>query len=209
MLFNLFWVSCIYGFSDENRYDFSIISINQWFSFIFCLGIKELQQDFKKMLRNINADVALRVGDQEFRANRHILTSHSPVFLALLTPDIHLIHIDADPRIFAVFLNYLHTENVENITPENSSELYMMADKYEVNSLKIICLNYMLENISVDNFCDVLSVAVLFVEEDLKEACFEFFSRRSREIILTYKWQKFLRENLVTGNELLIRQLIR
>lgn len=143
------------------------------------------------MLHNENNDVVFNVRGQEFRANRRILTTHSPVFLAMLTGDAQVratgvIRItDADPRTFSDFLNYLHTENVENITSGNASELYMMADKYEVANLKISCLNYMLENISVDNFCDVLSLAVRYDERNLKEACSEFFARRSREIIET------------------------
>lgn len=156
------------------------------------------------MLRNGIADIVLRVRDQEFRADRHTLISRSPVFSAMLSPDIFVMHIDANPRTFSDFLNYLNTENMRNITSENVSELYMFADKYEVGRLKILCLNYMLENISVDNFCDVLSVAVLYLLNDLKEACFKFFARTARDIMMTVKWQIFCREHPGTSDELLI-----
>lgn len=167
------------------------------------------------MLRNEgNCDVVLNVGGQEFRTHRRVLTYRSPVFLSMLTVDTQeretgVINMtDADPRTLSDFLIYLYTGIVGNITSENASRLYMMADEYDVNSLKMICLNYMLENISVDNFCNVMSVALDYEEQDLKDACIGFFARRSREIIKTPQWEIFLNENPIIGNELLIRHVI-
>lgn len=114
---------------------------------------------------------------------------------------------DADPNTFSNFLYYLYTGNLENLAAENVPNLYITADKYEIIDLKDACLKYMVGNISVENFCDILSLSLRHDEKELSDLCINFFVENSLEIVMTSKWQQFLMENPIIGNELYIKQL--
>lgn len=122
-----------------------------------------------------------------------------------VTPVVDIQDVDRD--IFPDFINYLYTRRVENLTSESALKLYTIADKYKITELKKACLDHMLTNISIDNFCDVYILSLRHDEKDLEEACDQFFAQNSFNIILTPKWQTFLCENPVIGNELFIKHM--
>lgn len=165
------------------------------------------------MLSGNISDVVLKVEDQEFKAHRCVLAARSPVFLAMMTHETKekisgVVDIpDVEPSIFSDFLNYLYTGSVENLTLENVGKLHSMADKYQVNDLKEICLDHMMMNVSIDKFCDVLTLSLMHDEKNLKDASIKFFAKNSLDIIKTSKWQTFLCENPIIGNELFIKHL--
>lgn len=181
---------------------------------MFLLGLKKLQEDFKYIFQNGNlSDVVLKVEDQEFKSHRCVLAARSPVFMAMMTHDTKennsgVVDIqDVDHITFSSFLEYLYTGNIEAIMPENAEKLYTVADKYQVHELKKACMNYMRKNISVDNFCDILTLSLLHEEKDLIDSCTQVFIKKSLAIVKTPKWQIFLSENPITGNELYLKQL--
>lgn len=184
--------------------------------FFLFLEINELQQDFKEMLVHGKiSDVILKVKGREFKVHRCVLAARSPVLLDMMTHDkdakrkntdiVELPHFD--PDIFSAFLNYLYTGNVEDINSKNVKELFSIADSYKVNGLIKVCLNHIMKDISVDNFCDMLTLSLRHEEECLKEACTQFFAKNSLNIILTPKWKAFLAANPEAGNELFVKQL--
>lgn len=106
----------------------------------YLLGLGKLKQDLKEILLNNNfSDIVLNVEGQEFKAHRCILAARSPVFFAMMTHETKekisgTVDIpDIDTKIFRNFLNYLYTENVDNLTSGNAFKLYTTADKYQVN----------------------------------------------------------------------------
>lgn len=116
---------------------------------------------------------------------------------------------DADPNIFSDFLRYVYTGNVKNLNMEKVLDLYMLSDKYHFIELKNSCVKYMLENISLQNFCDIVATSLFHNEKEVNVACIKFFKENwnSLEIIKTCKWQTFLSENPIACNELLIKVL--
>lgn len=162
--------------------------------------------------RNL-CDITLKVKGKEFRAHRNILAARSPVFMAMMTHNTQekntgIITIeDVDPNLFTDFLNYLYAGKTENLNSDNVRTLYVTADKYQVDELKHYCLKYMVNNITVGNFCEIYNLSLRYDEKELANAAVRFFSDKSLEILLTTKWQNFLSENLTTGNELLIKSL--
>lgn len=178
------------------------------------LGLKKLQEDFKDIFQNGNvSDVVLKVEGQEFKSHRCILAARSPVFKAMMTHDTKeyntgVVDIqDVDHNSFSSFLEYLYTGSMEAVTPENAYKLYTVADKYQVHELKKACVDHMLKNITVDNYCDLLSLSLLHEEKGLTDACTQFFIKNSLAIVKTSKWQIFLSENPTAGNELFVKQL--
>lgn len=150
---------------------------------------------------------------QEFKAHRTVLAARSPVFMAMMQHDTKekatgIVPIeDIDPSVFTEFLNFLYAGELEDLNSDNALNLYVAADKYEVEELKIICLKYMLQNITVSNFCDIITVSLQYVERKLTDAATEFFVENSLEIVKTRKWQTFLYTNGTVANELFIKYI--
>lgn len=178
------------------------------------VGVWSLQQNLREILLNGNvSDIILKVEGQEFKAHKCILAARSPVFLAMMVHETKekntgVVDIeDVYPETLSDFLSYLYTGSTGSVTSQNVVKLYTAADKYQVYELKKVCIDYMLKNICIDNFCDILTLALRHVEKDLTDACTQFFIKNSLSIVLTSKWQIFLGENPVAGNELYIKQL--
>lgn len=117
--------------------------------------------------------------------------------------DIH----DLDPDAFLVFLSFLYTGCIDELSTINVFGVYKAADMYDVGELKSNCLHLMKHSLSVDSFCDVVSISLLHDEKDLLRTCISYFSQNMVKILETAKWQTFLSENPIQGNELMIKGL--
>lgn len=163
------------------------------------------------MLNGNACDLVLKVGDQQYKSHKCILSVRCPVLLSMVTQESKENNTDTfvvqecDPTTFSDFLHYLYTGFVENQTLESIQKLYIITEKYEVKELKLFCLDYMLRNISVDSFCDILNLSLQHEEKDLNNECHKFFADNSLAIILTSKWKTFLKKNPVAVNELFIK----
>lgn len=158
-----------------------------------------------------DSDVILRVGDQQYPAHKVIIRNRSSVFRAMLDHDMTekkegIVDIeDCDPYIFRDFLLYLYSGKLDNISNENVFELYYISDKYDVNQLKLDCVDYIENCLNIDIICDVIALAIKHSEQNLLKHATEFFMENAEEIFITMQWQKFLKENPVQANELIIK----
>lgn len=159
-------------------------------------------------------DVILKVKGQEFQAHKAILIARSPVFASTFQNDmkeksVGIVNIeDCDPSSFSYFLCYLYCGSLNNLSMGNVFSLFAAADKYDIQDLRLECLEFMKKNLSVDNFCDIISLALRYSEKDLTKFTTEFFSEHFQEIIVTVKWQSFIVENPIEGNEIMIKALV-
>lgn len=172
-------------------------------------------QDYKEFfLKQEDCDVIIKVKGQEFPAHRSILSARSPVFASTFRNDMKeratgVIDIeDCDPSSFLDFLCFLYCGSVESITTENVFSLFTMADKYDVQDLRLQCLEFMKKNLSVDSFCDTVTLALQHLEKDLIALTTDFFANNLQEIIVTVKWQSFLVANPIQSNEIMIKALV-
>lgn len=165
------------------------------------------------LLEGHNSDVILNAGRHEFRVHKAILAARSPVFASMFQQivtegPIHCIDIpDYSAETFKIFLFYLYTGATESLSSENVFSLYRAAEKYEIGDLKDECLLYMINFLSVDNFCDVMALSLHHRESKLQKVATRFFSINIKEIIKTAQWEKFLSENASQANELLKKAL--
>lgn len=112
---------------------------------------------------------------------------------------------DSDPSTFSAFLRFLYYGDVESLCDDNAASLFTVADKYDVSDLREKCLEFMKENLSVDTFCDTLTLALRHSETELIRLATEFFVANADKIIVTVAWQTFIAENPTEGNELFIK----
>lgn len=176
---------------------------------------KKTLQDFKDLyLNQVDCDVIIKVKGHEFPAHRNILKARSPVFASTMGHDMKekdacIIDVeDCDPSSFSDFLCFLYCGNLENFSMENVLSLFATADKYDVQDLRMECLELMGNNLSVDTFCDIITLAFKHSEKELIEKATDFYKKKLREIIVTVKWQSFLMNYPTQCNELLIKALV-
>ena len=169
---------------------------------------KNLQDVF---LDDCESDVVIKVGDEKYSAHKIIIRARSPVFYAMLKNDMRekskgFIDIpDCDPYIFRDFLLYLYAGKIDNISNENVCELYYMSDKYDVKELKKDCVEFLSNNLTVHIICDVILLATSHCECSLLSQATEFFIENAKDILVSVKWQQFVKENPVQANELFIK----
>lgn len=158
-------------------------------------------------------DAVLKVDDREFKVHKVILVARSPVFASMFEHDMaekkdNEVDIpDCTAESFEVFLHYLYSGSVETLSSSNVYNVYYAADKYRVDDLKEKCVKYMIKNISVETFCDVIALSLHHSESKLQKRATEFFCQNIKKIIKTVQWQKYMDENSTQANEILIKAL--
>lgn len=120
--------------------------------------------------------------DQEFCVHKMILVCHSDVFEAMFENQMKesrentLIISDFEPKIVEEMIRYLYTEEISaDLSEDNLKQLLMIANKYNVESLKKSCLKQMCE--LVNDFRKALDI-LLYIEsfnlEDLRDLMIKF-----------------------------------
>jgi speckle-type POZ protein len=112
--------------------------------------------------------------------HKFILAARSPVFYAMLSNDMKEAKqgfadvADFDSKIMREVLRYIYSNQVEELK-EIASELILAAEKYEVNGLKEICIDSLIENMSTKKVVKslLLSNRVSFAENLFNE-CIDF-----------------------------------
>lgn len=172
-------------------------------------------QNFKELyLRQEDCDVIIKVKGREFPAHRLILKTQSPVFASAFRIDMMerktgIVDVeDCDPSVFSDFLYFLYCGEVEKLSEDNVFSLFTVADKYDISDLRAMCMEFMKQNLSVNTFCDTIAFALLYDDAELIKLSTDFFATNLTDIIMTVKWQSFLLENPIQGNELMIKALV-
>lgn len=171
--------------------------------------MRNLAKDFKGLLvSGENSDVTLYVKEEKHLVHRTILSARSPVFAAMFKNDTlekktGVVKIsDCDPEAFGEFLSFLYSGEVK-FNKCNICDLYRISDKYNVPKLKSICVNFMPEHLSVDNFCEMLILSHQFQETELLAHIQNFFNKNFEKIVLSDSWELFTESNFRLANSLL------
>lgn len=172
----------------------------------------KILQDFKELfLKQENCDVVFRVKGQEFPAHKAILSARSPVFASAFRNEMKekatgiVDIVDYDPSSFSDFLHFIYCDDVESLSEGNVFSLFSAADKYDVPDLRTKCMEFMKQNLSVDTFCETITLAVQHTEMELVNLTTDFFIKNAEKIIRTVQWQSFVAENPTQSNELFIK----
>ena len=179
-----------------------------YFNF-FILDYRKLVEDFKDLFTSkSNADVTLNVKRKVISAHKAILGARSPVFAAMFKNDMKEkktgeVNIsDCDFDAFNVFLLFLYSGE-RQFTKCNVCELYKIADKYDVQPLKLMCVEFMTENLSVENFGETLILANKFHEEELLTHAQMFFNENFEKLFSSDSWESLFKDNFRLVNKLL------
>ncbi|CAG5118362.1 unnamed protein product [Candidula unifasciata] len=102
------------------------------------------------------SDVRLRVGNQTFYGHKFILASASKVFEAMFgesstweesrQQEIRLVEEEACQMVYYDFLRYFYSASIDMST-DKALPLLLLADKYNVQPLRNVCVDYMMKHI--------------------------------------------------------------
>ena len=148
------------------------------------------------------SDVNFNIGGRDFPAHKNILSARSDVFAAMfhhptkenLTNQIKI--EDIEPDVFRELLRFIYTGRVQVDKLEViAASLFIAADKYLLDQLKMTCQSHLLHHMSPENCVVLLSTGDLQnPTKPLKEAA-KFFRRLPSQVMATESWAKMEEEN--------------
>lgn len=148
------------------------------------------------------SDFNLRVEDRWFPVHKAILGVRSPVFRAMFTnekkqnEDNCSFITDVDKDTLQRILLFIYSDKVEeDIDWERVCTLYKAADKYALKTLKQRCSVILRTRLCAGNVLDILLLADMFNDQELKSSAFELIYLNENKIIGSERWNRFKEEN--------------
>lgn len=146
-------------------------------------------------------DAILYAGGQEFKAHRSILAAFSPVFNAIFSNDLEesksgrVELTDVSAEVVEEMLNFMYTgksvleqqtyydgEN-RGIDQNLAIGLLQVADKYQLDKLKVICEDALADSLTEESVNKILALSCLHRTSSLKHQCIEFINSHTKEFI--------------------------
>ncbi|GFY40905.1 hypothetical protein TNIN_473111 [Trichonephila inaurata madagascariensis] len=156
--------------------------------------VSELAQNMEQLLQDNNFDdITFKVDREIYKAHKVILSARSRVFKTMfestLTMDSGEIEIsDISGETVKEMLHFIYSGEVGHLPVKRAMELYYVADKYELDSLKNICARVMVGNVRTDNVIDILLLSHRHSNHDLEHVCITFIAKNASEIQDKDEW---------------------
>ncbi|GFW04428.1 speckle-type POZ protein B [Trichonephila clavipes] len=161
-----------------------------------------LKEDFECLYsKGILSDVKLRTASEAFQAHKNILSARSPVFLAMFTTDMkesmqdYVDVSDLEDDTVRRMLLYVYTDILKDLQWESALKLYAAADKYQLVTLKVKCCCFLKRNLCSRNVCDLLCLADLHGDGELKKAAQDYVLAHEEDVFSSDKWAHFFKNN--------------
>ncbi|GBN93588.1 hypothetical protein AVEN_269020-1 [Araneus ventricosus] len=165
---------------------------------------KEKSQNISDMVGNLKyMDIDAILYDTELRTSTHTFTAHkiilsigSPVFSRMFSNDMkekNSGHVEKpiSKRTPYAMLLYMYMDSLEDLHFESASKLYAAADKYQIPSLKSKC-SCLTENLCPAEVCDVLILAGLHQDNNLKSFAENYILNHDKEVFGSQEWKDFM-----------------
>jgi speckle-type POZ protein len=181
--------------------------------------MSDIGQHLDYLLQNkVGADVTFEVSGETFSAHRCVLAARSTVFRAQLFGPMKegttasVIQIkDMEAKVFKTLLNFIYTgscldmeEDTSQVVEEGKEEeaveyvmwlhnLFVAADRYDLQRLKLLCEEHLSEHIGVTSVASTLALAEQHHSHRLREACLKFIQVQSpsclEKVMATDGWE--------------------
>lgn len=150
-------------------------------------------------------DVVLRVGDKEIKAHKNILASCSDVFDAMFKSKMQeeqtgVINVEQfKPEVIREMLYYMYTNNVQDL-PKMSHELFEAAHFYNLHDLEILCKNFMISNVNVENVTTTSELADKYYLKDVQISVNKFIKNNEAQVMKNTEYLNYLLSRLSVKN---------
>lgn len=151
-------------------------------------------------------DVEIKSDGQTWKVHKNVLSVRSEVLKAMLNSDMVegrtgvITFQDMDVLTVQQFLSYLYCGDLPEMTTEVAKRFYEIGDKYAVQCLKKVCVNFLVNSLTPENACETLAVAVQHSDSSFKESVIEFIIEK-KVFLNDELWQNFRESNPMTALE--------
>lgn len=158
----------------------------------------------KEWLRNVTLfsddwcpDLAIQVGNQEFKVHFFVLAQHIPKLRCFVKvgyrcgPYIGVADFDC-ATVFAALV-FIYLGSVREVE-ENAGAVLKFAFKYEIRSLMDYCTDYLSSSLCSQNIFCISYLAFACEREGLLLVCGQFLSNHV-DLFKLYEWEDFSRKN--------------
>jgi len=167
---------------------------------------KQLSQDLEKSFINSSdfADCKVVCRERVFHCHMFMLSARSPVFRAMFQNNMEeaaskKVEIkDLSPEVVDQMLHYIYTGNTPNLA-QCAGELLPAAEKYQLESLKVMCEDKLCNSTNIDNAVANLVLGDMYQAHNLKRMALSFVVKNMSSVIRTRDW----RERLICQPELM------
>ncbi|RVE55197.1 hypothetical protein evm_000095 [Chilo suppressalis] len=206
-----------YSFSS---YDLDLIKDKFFYIFIsfdspenrgMCQGFVEqvkLNHDLKALLSDpVGSDFTIESADGvKFQVHKVLLAAHSEVFKAMLKEETaesqnsYVKLVDVGKEDLQCILECIYTGTVTDLENCNCINMLMLADRYNLKSLRELSQYALSQQISVENALEILVVSDMYNSEMLKAVALKFI-KKNKSCIQTSTFKEI-------NNPELLRQLL-
>ena len=159
---------------------------------------KEVGESFVKLLDDKElTDMTIKCGGKDFPCHSLVLSARSPVFKAMfqanmMESETKVVKIeDIEPAVVAELLHFIYTGGTnENTSQEIYLELLEAADKYDLDSLKEICEEYLCSGLGINNAVEYLILGDMCQAQKLRENALRQVAANMASIVKTESYQK-------------------
>lgn len=168
----------------------------------------EFASNMKKLVNSKDhSDVKFLIGQSRkaVYAHRCILSSRCAVFKATfaeqtqksgnIDKDTPFVLSDMSPDIFLAMMEFIYTNTV-TLTPKIAIEVLATALEYGLDDLRRLCVEYLEENLSVQNACDCMQAAVTYSQEELKEKVLLYIEQHTESVFKSKAFQELSEDAL-------------
>jgi speckle-type POZ protein len=146
-------------------------------------------------------DFNIKCEGEVIPCHRAILAARSEVFMAMLTTDSiekkkgEVDIKDCSAGILRLFLKFVYTDCLDDDRDYNSTELLILADKYQVSGLKNRCEIALSKTISKNNAIQLLSTASLYSAKVLMANASRVVANNLKELVGSEDWKMMVATN--------------
>lgn len=153
------------------------------------------------------SDVILVVGGQQYSAHKAILASRSSVFDKMFEHEMkesreNRVEIrDFTPEVIHEMLQFIYTGTSRKLN-HMAGDLLVAAEKYALETLKVMCEKILFANLTVENAAKMLILADLYNAKPLKTATIKYINAgRIASVMETKGWKDMVKKQPHLVNE--------
>ena len=141
--------------------------------------------------------------DVELPVHRIVLDANSPVFLTMFTTEmkektansVTLEEISSETMRAA--LEFIYTNNLAFTDVESTIKILYVAEKYEIEELKKLCIKELMANLGEENVLEIFETADLYNASLIEKKCLSIIIQNYEKLKTTEKY-KHLEKRLLT-----------
>jgi len=152
-------------------------------------NFEELVERLEEVFKNKEfSDVIVKCGSIKFECHKVFLASSSPVFKAMFNTQMkekisNEVHIDdVKPDVMADLLQFIYTGKFSNFD-KFAMDLFIAADKYQIESLKKLCERELVKSIGMENCFSLLIMGDTY-SPAIKKSALSFVIKNKNRIEL-------------------------